>query len=147
MVFPAPRQHTSKCIPAPVLKSPTVIRAGPRCGHTGQVNNLAPLKINTFSAQDRAGRHFLSAHPQTAGNFWKSSISVETSISEHHTSKWSSNILVPFLGWFPGQLPGWPSLQLAIKEVTAILRLNSHSTELHDKKQAFCYPSFINYEL
>lgn len=49
MVFPDPSQHTSKCIPAPVLKGPIVTRAGPRCGNTGQVNNLAPLKTNTFS--------------------------------------------------------------------------------------------------
>jgi len=73
MVFPAPSQQISKCIPAPVLKGPTVIRAEPRCGHTGQVNNLAPLKTNTFFKPGQGWQTFLSAHPQIAGNFWKNS--------------------------------------------------------------------------
>jgi hypothetical protein len=73
MVFPDSRQHSFKRTPAPVLKGPIVTRAGPRCVHTGQVNNLAPLKTSIFSAWDGAGKHFLSAHPQTAGSFWKNS--------------------------------------------------------------------------
>jgi len=50
MVFPDPSQHTSQCIPAPVPKGPTITRAGTRCGHNWQVNNLVPLETNTFSA-------------------------------------------------------------------------------------------------